>query len=476
MNPRPTRHPRPRRGACRQRGAAALIVVMVLLFLVSLTAAYTNRNLIFEQRTSANQYRGTLAFEAADAGIEWSLAMLNGGRISDACNETSPTKSFAQRYLAIAADGIVTHPTRNGNWPTCVFDGTEWNVCSCPDDTPLDPTAPTTGGIHPAFRVWLAAPGPTATPATPESQLLNRPGVVSIQSHGCTRLPASVTDRCLDFAPQAEIGDGLARVRAVLALKSGLPSPPTAAVTARLGVNPAASPAPPLRVVNLHEPSGGLTVLSGGAVDTTRVAAQTLPGTPGEFSILAGEARLAALATTAPPTTPPAPPALSAGERMFVATFGVRRQTYREQPGLRVCASPCSAAAINALLADNPDRVIWVEGDLTLDASVGDPATTTPVLLVVDGTTLTLDPGVVLYGFVYLVGDTTAAATSTVALGGGAATIRGALVAEGTLQTSGTSSASELVVEYDAVALNVLRTRYGSWVRVGGSWRDYRSP
>jgi hypothetical protein len=247
-------------------------------------------------------------------------------------------------------------------------------------------------------------------------------------------------------------------------------------VTARLGVNPAASPVPPLRVVNLHEPSGGLTVLSGGAVDTTRVAAQTLPGTPGEFSILAGEARLAALATTAPPTTPPAPPALSAGERMFVATFGVRRQTYREQPGLRVCASPCSAAAINALLADNPDRVIWVEGDLTLDASVGDPATTTPVLLVVDGTTLTLDPGVVLYGFVYLVGDTTAAATSTVALGGGAATIRGALVAEGTLQTSGTSSASELVVEYDAVALNVLRTRYGSWVRVGGSWRDYRSP
>ena len=161
---------------------------------------------------------------------------------------------------------------------------------------------------------------------------------------------------------------------------------------------------------------------------------------------------------------------------MFVATFGVKRETYREQPGLRVCASPCSAAAINALLANNPDRVIWVEGNLTLDASVGDPTTTTPVLLIVDGDTLALDPGVELYGFVYLVGDTTVAATATVALNGGAASIRGALVAEGTLQTSTTSSADELAVNYDAVALNVLRTRYGSWVRVGGSWRDFRSP
>ncbi|MBX3636662.1 MAG: pilus assembly PilX N-terminal domain-containing protein [Rubrivivax sp.] len=465
MNPQSRRH-----HARRQRGAAALIVVMVLLFLVSLTAAYTNRNLIFEQRTSANQYRGTLAFEAADAGVEWSLAMLNGGVVGGACDDASPTKSFAQRYLLIAADGKVTHPVRNGNWPTCVFDGTDWSRCACPDDSPADPTPPTGSGVFPAFRVWLAAPGPATTPATPTSQLINRPGVVSIQSHGCTRLPTTSTDRCLDFDPQAELGDGLARVSAVLALKSGLPTPPTAAVTARLGVSVAA-PAQ-LRVVNTHEPSGGLTVLSGGSVNG--VVAQTLPGTPGEFSILASDSRLAALATTAPPTTPPAPPALSAGERMFVATFGVKRQTYREQPGLRVCASPCDAAAVNALLANNPDRVIWVEGDLTLDASVG--TATEPALLVVNGTTLTLDPGVELHGFVYLVGDSTAAATATVALNSGMATIRGALGAEGTLQTTGTSSASELRVEYDADVLNVLRTRYGSWVRVGGSWRDYRNP
>ena len=46
------------------RGAATLIVVMLLFFIMSMVAAYTSRNLIFEQRTSANQYRSSQAFEA----------------------------------------------------------------------------------------------------------------------------------------------------------------------------------------------------------------------------------------------------------------------------------------------------------------------------------------------------------------------------------------------------------------------------
>ena len=53
----------------RQRGAATLIVVMILFFVMTLVAAYTNRSLIFEQRTSANQYRSTQSLEIADAGM-----------------------------------------------------------------------------------------------------------------------------------------------------------------------------------------------------------------------------------------------------------------------------------------------------------------------------------------------------------------------------------------------------------------------
>ncbi len=466
MKPRAAAH----RSAAPQRGVATLAVVMVLFFIVSLMAAYTSRNLIFEQRTSANQYRGTMAFEAADAGIDWTLALLNGGVIGDDCG-AGGSKSFAQRYLAISAGGLVTHPARGGNWPTCVFNGTDWSECRCPDDAALDPSSPGGTGPFPAFRAFIAPPGPTGMPATPENQLLGRSGLVWLQTTGCTRLAVAAGDTCLDYLPQGDVGEGVARVFTLLALRSGLAVPPSAPVTARLSVEPAAG-VPPLRVINTDAQSGGLTVMSGApTLDTSRFQAQTLAGTPGELSLLADDQRLKALSNTAPPTAPPAPPALTAGERMFAATFGMKRETYREQPGLRLCASPCSTAAINTLLSEHPDRVIWVDGDLTLDATpVGTPAA--PVLLVMDGATLTLDPGAQVHGFVYLTGG--GAAESVVALGAGAARIDGALVAEGGLRTTAVSSASDLTVAYDAAALNLLRTRYGSWVKVPGSWRDFR--
>ena len=65
----------------RARGMAALTVVMVLFFVMALVAAYTNRNLVFEQRISANSYKATRALEAADAGVEWTIGLLNAGRM-----------------------------------------------------------------------------------------------------------------------------------------------------------------------------------------------------------------------------------------------------------------------------------------------------------------------------------------------------------------------------------------------------------
>ena len=64
----------------RQGGVAALGLTLLLLFALLLGVAYVNRNLVFEQRASANQYRSTQAFEAAEAGLEWTLARLNDVR------------------------------------------------------------------------------------------------------------------------------------------------------------------------------------------------------------------------------------------------------------------------------------------------------------------------------------------------------------------------------------------------------------
>ena len=73
-----------------QRGAAALGVTMLLLFVLALVVAMAHRNLLFEQRSSANQLRSTRAFEAAEAGLEWAQALLNRpGAIGADCESDS---------------------------------------------------------------------------------------------------------------------------------------------------------------------------------------------------------------------------------------------------------------------------------------------------------------------------------------------------------------------------------------------------
>jgi hypothetical protein len=129
---------------------------MLLFFVLSLTAAYTSRNLIFEQKTSANQSRSTAAFEAAEAGIEWTLAMLNGGTVRTPARQLGGGTSFQQRYVAKygaapptppgacsvhpggSISAIAMRPTAEPRiWPTCVFNGASWD-CTCPEAASAD--------------------------------------------------------------------------------------------------------------------------------------------------------------------------------------------------------------------------------------------------------------------------------------------------------------------------------------------------
>lgn len=486
LHPRVT--PRPATTHRAARGAASLIVVLLLFLVLSLTAAYTSRNLIFEQKTSANQARSTTAFEAADAGVEWTLTQLNGGRIDANCTESTSAAdlSFQQRYLTIATNGNISQKPRAAGslsprvWPTCVFNGATLN-CACPSGAAVDPTASVGVGSFPAFRVWPAVfepAGPTASPWTVFPA--PRPGLLALTVSGCTRLPASAAETCMDYVSRGEIGEGLAGVRALIALRSGLATLPAAAVTARLDVVPyppapavPSSSDPKLGVVNTDQRSG-FTVNTAGSIETTRFAPQGIPGTPAEFSLAPDDLRLLKTSLVAPAGSSTYGPELTGGDRMFVTTFGMRRQTYREQPGVRVCPS-ATCTDVNTALAENPNRIIWVQGNLALTAPLGTAAA--PVLLIVDGETLTLGPGVQIHGFVYMTGGDTD--TSTILLPPDAPTaITGAVVAEGRLLTDYTGTplpvANRLTITYDAALLELLRTTYGSWVRLPGSWRDFK--
>ena len=151
----------------RQLGAASLAVVLMLFFVIALVSAYTSRNLIFEQRTSVNQYRSTMAFEAAEAGLAWATALLNGGRIGNNCTEATSapaSTSFSQRYLFVVdTSGFVKTRRQSANAllplrPTCVWGGADW-VCDCPVDGNPALVLPAGGGL-------LAGPR-RETPAAP---------------------------------------------------------------------------------------------------------------------------------------------------------------------------------------------------------------------------------------------------------------------------------------------------------------------
>ncbi len=451
-----------------QDGAATLVVVMLLFFIIAMVAAYTSRNLIFEQKTSANQYRSSQAFEAADAGIEWALAMLNGGRIDEACQPSTDTgnSTFRARYIdAIDAEGNIALRTTTAVvdtatvsvslMPTCVFDATanQWQ-CRCPKDgsayersTGAAPVASVSDAEpRPMFRIRFDYIPPTAT---------SRHDVIRIVSAGCTR-PEAV---CLVDPPNAPAGDAIAVVTALVALKSGLSTIPGAPLTARRDIVGGGS----LRATNADAGTAGVTAVAGSSI--SGLVSSSLPGVPGSRSTAQLDTSLSDYAS---------------GDRMFAALFAAAPSVYSAQPGaVHVPCSGtggCNAATVNSAAQQNPGRVLWLEGNLTVDGDIGAAMGTTtsptaekimdseaavsgPVILIVNGTA-TLSSGTV-FGLVYC-------RSATWDLGTGSAEVRGALVAEGSLTSTGSQS-----VVYDVDILTRLRTRFGSFVRVPGGWKDF---
>ncbi|WP_158289013.1 pilus assembly PilX family protein [Rubrivivax albus] len=439
---RPTRTPYVGR---RQRGVTTLIIVSVLFFILALVAAYTNRNMIFEQRTAGNQFRSTLAFEAVEAGVEWTLSMLNNGRIDDDClsSDDAAQLSFRQRYLNMSADtGLVDPGPAFGAdlggtvWPSCVFNGADW-TCSCPVNGDPALVEPVGAGVFPAFRVRFVRHVP------------QRPGLVWLEVNGCTRLD----DTCLDFPAAPVAGEGRMRARVLVALKSALPAVPSAAITV-LGDVDVPGGGTTLWAINGSAGSGGLAVMAGGSVDTD-VSLGSSPGSPADRARVVSEADPSLVAAVFPPD------AADARNRMFSNVFATTFDLYRDQAATLVLdCDPCGAADVREAAERHPGRILWLAGDASLDSGGGIGSPAAPVMLVVNGA-LALD--VPLHGVVYSRGE-------SLALSGAGGSIQGALIGEGDLDFE---SGSTLTVTHEAQTLNRLRWTHGTFVRVPGGWRDF---
>ena len=465
------------RPAAHQRGAAALVVVMLLFFLISLAAAYTSRNLIFEQRTAANQYRSTQALEAAEAGVEWALAQLNGGLINESCTATttSTDQSFRQRYLDVdSTNGNITPRVASlpgSVEPMCGLDtsstAANWRwSCSCP---PINAALATAFAppVGPAFTVQLV---PAATGA------VVRPDLIQLEVNSCTRF--SIAD-CVNFNfDRGGTGDGVATVRVMLALRGSLSRLPAAALTVA-GTLAAPPSSVLLTLRNESVASNGITLHTAGSwpaiFPVSGLALLGLPGVAPARTVVTLDPTLSPAAQpgfipligSPVPTVSPSQTPFSAQDLRFASFFGMRPDTYRRQPGLPVldCSSGCTAADINTAIARNPGRPIWLSGNgtVTIDANV--PATAgTSAMLIVEGN-MAFAGGSTLRGLLYNRGANTQWSLS------GSSTIVGAAVIEGNLSASGASAAATVI--YDRAALLALRAGTGTFVRVPGSWKDF---
>lgn len=442
-----------------QRGAASLIVVMILFFVMSLVAAYTNRSLIFEQRTSANQYRSTQALEVAEAGLEWAVSQLNYSRIdSDCVRSTSTTESsFRQRYLDIdSATGKITpdpNPSGGDLTSMCVWNGGGW-TCNCPSTGLPTVAAPVTAGLWPAFRVRFRSLATTGS----------QPSTVWVDVVGCTRLGVGAGDPCLSFTGQGAVNEGRAFVSSMVSLAGNTAGLPQAAVTARGAINLGASA---LAAYNTVAGGSGITLQSGGSISGLAMVLRSAPGTPAAASTIDTDPALGSGPGVGQGLTPATP--YTAADRMFAIVFRTRPAAFETQQAVLKLTCPpvagCSATTVQSAVSLNPGRPLWLTGPLLVDANIGTAAE--PVVMLVDGDVQHTALGTRIYGLVYV--RMAGAATSWNVSGSGE--ITGAAVTDGGLTST---VASGPTVVYDPDVLNLVRFNVGSFVRVPGSWRDFR--
>ena len=116
-------------------------------------------------------------------------------------------------------------------------------------------------------------------------------------------------------------------------------------------------------------------------------------------------------------------------------------------------------------LAFNPSRPLWLTGSLIVDSAGDIGSAAIPAVIIVNGDLQFTTAGVNIYGLVFnrlAVGSTTWTTS-------GAGQINGAVVAEGAVGGTGTPT-----IVHNEDVLRLLRYNNGSFVRVPGSWRDFR--
>lgn len=421
---------------------ATMIAVMLLLFGTSIAVFYLNRNQVFDQKSSANQLRATIALEMAEAGAEWATGMLNRPYdMHPNCTfDTTTNVSFRRKYVqinyadpaAIAAKTSLDIAVAANVRPGCFITNGALN-CTCPAANTGDATlAPTPAA--PGFSVSFA---PVAGDAHS----------VEVTSIGCTALDSACT------ATTAANADATATVKTILKLRPLLRAAPASPLTCGSSCNLSGS----FTVENVDSATNGITINSGGAVTGAAGAITSIPGAPSVNSLVSGDESLSTLANA---------DATCSNDRIFNAYFGSSLEQYMASPATKsiTCssASDCGSKVSQAYSDGWRSYYFPIGLQLNNSSNIASLGSRADPVSIVSPSQIKINGNMDIYGLVFSndadYGD----------LGTGSSNIHGALVSCKDFASNGNGS-----VTYDPDALRNLQASSALMVRIPGSWRDF---
>ncbi len=403
-----------------QRGAGALGVIAMVLLVASVAVLYLNRHLLIEHRTSASQWHGAVAFEAAEAGLDWAQDRLNHpGQLDAQCRPATPVAGGTGFRASHLPTGTQPAPSAGCRLPGGALD------CACPS-----------GG-----QVWVGDTVPRfAVRLTPET------GSDAIRAHS---LGCAADDAPCDLdTPAPPEADARAPLSVALRLVPLLPSLPAAALTC--GGDCRLLDQASVR----NEQIAGLGLAVHSATTLTRASSAQVRGLPGAPQADASVENAPSLASaTGTPCN---------AQALFAHLFQQSLATYARSPLTHHLPCPtdtdCGAAIRHAHALGWRAFFLPKGGHLTSGEALGTPEA--PVALVTPGT-LTIDNAPTVHGLLFA--NDSIINTSD----GGAARIRGAAVSCNSHRQGGQSE-----VAHDADTLARLREITRAYQRVPGSWRD----
>lgn len=422
----------------RQRGAATLLVTMVLLFSTSIIMLYLNRSILFEQKTSANQMRSTMALEMAETGMEWTTGMLNTAYDIDAdCAFLTTTNiSFRRKYVQTRWSAA-TNPTSDVAPATTTYPGCKVNgnttTCNCP-------AVPSSGSATAALDTAVLPGFTVAFSATSD------PEAVRIVVTGCTAQAGACTPATTGNS------DATATISTILKLRPLLRAAPASPLTCGASCVIGGS----YNVINRDVATGGILVNAGTAITSGNGTSYTsIPGQPGANALVSNDASLSAISSADPTCS---------NSSMFSAYFGSTIAQYAASPMTKTIAGCGSASSCGGLVdtAYNDGwRSFYFPDGFARNNSSGSLGSVSDPVTLVSAAGFDVNGNIDIYGMIF------SNSSNVNDLGTGTANIHGALVTCAGYNNNGNGT-----LEYNADVLKGVRRSTGSLVRVPGSWTD----